>query len=75
MQAYRARERCRCASQERTTTKAKSDKSEIKDNFMRKALCMNYIHIQSVSSKEVWDKLQVVFEDSGLTRKVSLCAH
>lgn len=34
---------------------------------------MNYSHIQSATTaKEVWDRLQAAFEDSGLTRKVSL---
>ena len=34
---------------------------------------MNYSHIQSATTaKEVWEKLKLAFEDSGLTRKVSL---
>lgn len=34
---------------------------------------MNYSHIQSTATaKDVWDKLKTAFEDSGLTRKVSL---
>lgn len=34
---------------------------------------INYSHIQSASTaKEVWDRLKTAFEDSGLTRKVSL---
>lgn len=34
---------------------------------------INYVHIQDcTTAKEVWEKLQVTFEDSGLTRKVSL---
>ncbi|EZA56595.1 hypothetical protein X777_03273 [Ooceraea biroi] len=34
---------------------------------------INYSHIQSASTaKEVWERLQTVFEDNGLTRKVSL---
>lgn len=34
---------------------------------------VNYIHIQSAkTAKEVWDKLKNTFEDSGLTRRVSL---
>lgn len=33
----------------------------------------NYVHIQNcTTAKEVWDKLKTTFEDSGLTRKVSL---
>lgn len=32
-----------------------------------------YIHVKdTATAKETWDKLQVAFEDSGLTRKVSL---
>lgn len=34
---------------------------------------MNYSHIQSAATaKDVWDKLKTAFENSGLTRKVSL---
>lgn len=34
---------------------------------------MNYSHIQTATTaKEVWDRLKTAFEDSGLTRKVSL---
>lgn len=34
---------------------------------------MNYSHIQSTTTaKNVWDRLRAAFEDSGLTRKVSL---
>ncbi|KMQ83552.1 retrovirus-related pol polyprotein from transposon tnt 1-94 [Lasius niger] len=34
---------------------------------------INYSHIQNAgTAKEVWEKLQASFEDSGLTRKVSL---
>lgn len=34
---------------------------------------INYVHIQDcATAKEVWEKLQITFEDSGLTRKVGL---
>lgn len=34
---------------------------------------VNYVHVEEcTTAKEVWEKLQAVFEDSGLTRKVNL---
>lgn len=55
--------------------------TEVNERKLTKAkakliLCIdpiNYSHIQSANTaKEVWEKLQTSFEDSGLTRKVSL---
>ena len=34
---------------------------------------INFAHIQSCNTaKEIWDKLRLTFEDSGLTRRVAL---
>ena len=37
---------------------------------------INYIHVQSATTaKEVWENLEKVFQDSGLTRKVGLLSN
>lgn len=54
------------------TQKSKRDKIA-KSKIILMLDTINYIHVQNASSaKEVWDKLQAAFDDSGLLRKVNL---
>ena len=55
---------------------AETDERKLAKAKAKLILCIdpiNYSHIQSATNaKEVWEKLKASFEDSGLTRKVSL---